>query len=558
MRRNRSRGRSSRSARRPSPYRRAYFEPLDDRILLAVLVPNSDADDVTPGDGQFTLREALNNANSDTDTTGGDGPAGDGDDVINLELLDEITLTMGPLPITSSVEIIKPVFLGALPKTTIDAANASRIFEIDDGGTGTIRVTLVNLTLIGGNAGDMGTGGAIFNFSSQRLAIVNSDLRDNTAGNNGGAIFSTSPFSMTLRNTVITDNTAGNSGGGMYLVDGTTTVDGGEIRNNTALSGNGAGVYIDSGGSANFSGTRFDGNSADFGGAIFNAGTLDVKVADTPDGDDSSRPRLVNNQAARLGGGLFNASTGNATFSGVDFDSNLADSGAAIYNEGFLTLIENNLSNNTADQMGGGILAVDGFLTITKYSSPQVGEQSRISKNRLFLRGFGVSQLFPHLWGAVLRARSTATRPPTAPAWPSPRADSSTSTAARSPITLPRIVEAASTSPPCPVSRGSMTPPSRTTRRPPPTAAACTSVHKTHSYNFSPARCRTTRPAATAADSTSTARRAARRPSRTAPSRATWRAQAAAGFGRTPSPAAGSCRTAPCRATPRRATVGEF
>jgi CSLREA domain-containing protein len=48
------------------------------------LVVNNAADDLTAGDGQCTLREAILNANADADTTGGDCAAGSGADEIHI------------------------------------------------------------------------------------------------------------------------------------------------------------------------------------------------------------------------------------------------------------------------------------------------------------------------------------------------------------------------------------------------------------------------------------------------------------------------------------------
>src|SRR5215510_11803059 len=52
--------------------------------LAATLNVNSTADPGVAGDGQCTLREALANANSDSDTTAGDCPAGAGVDLVNV------------------------------------------------------------------------------------------------------------------------------------------------------------------------------------------------------------------------------------------------------------------------------------------------------------------------------------------------------------------------------------------------------------------------------------------------------------------------------------------
>ena len=61
----------------------------------ATITVNSTAGDVTSGDGNCTLREAINNAESDSDTAGGDCLAGSGPDMIDLGLaltyiLDEV------------------------------------------------------------------------------------------------------------------------------------------------------------------------------------------------------------------------------------------------------------------------------------------------------------------------------------------------------------------------------------------------------------------------------------------------------------------------------------
>jgi CSLREA domain-containing protein len=48
----------------------------------ATITVNSTADNDTSGDGACTLREAIDNANDDADTTGGDCIAGSGADTI--------------------------------------------------------------------------------------------------------------------------------------------------------------------------------------------------------------------------------------------------------------------------------------------------------------------------------------------------------------------------------------------------------------------------------------------------------------------------------------------
>src|SRR5262249_31608960 len=69
---------------------------------------NSTADNTTAGNGQCTLREAIANANSNSDTTGGDCPTGNGTDTIQFSVTGTISLTNGELALSDSVNISGP------------------------------------------------------------------------------------------------------------------------------------------------------------------------------------------------------------------------------------------------------------------------------------------------------------------------------------------------------------------------------------------------------------------------------------------------------------------
>lgn len=71
----------------------------------AGIVVNSLADTIAPSDGNCTLREAIINANSDTDTTSGDCAAGSGSDIITFSVSGTITLTASLPPITTEITI---------------------------------------------------------------------------------------------------------------------------------------------------------------------------------------------------------------------------------------------------------------------------------------------------------------------------------------------------------------------------------------------------------------------------------------------------------------------
>ncbi len=77
---------------------------LPTAALAATLNVNSTADELIAGNGQCTLREAIINANGDTDTTAGDCPAGSGADLINVPA-DTYELVIPSTDITSDLTL---------------------------------------------------------------------------------------------------------------------------------------------------------------------------------------------------------------------------------------------------------------------------------------------------------------------------------------------------------------------------------------------------------------------------------------------------------------------
>jgi len=106
----------------------------------ANLSVNDTSDSLVAGDGKCTLREAIINANTDSDTTSGDCAAGSGADVIDLPM-GTYTLSVtgsgedasftGDLDITDDLTIT-----GAGWATTIiDGGGIDRVFHILSGAT---------------------------------------------------------------------------------------------------------------------------------------------------------------------------------------------------------------------------------------------------------------------------------------------------------------------------------------------------------------------------------------------------------------------------------------
>ena len=88
--------------------RRLFFEPLENRNLLATIVVTGTGDTIDAADGLVTLREAITAAN--TNAASGDAPAGDaGLDTINFNIAGSGVHTISPA--TALPPISDPVFI---------------------------------------------------------------------------------------------------------------------------------------------------------------------------------------------------------------------------------------------------------------------------------------------------------------------------------------------------------------------------------------------------------------------------------------------------------------
>ncbi|OQY26739.1 MAG: hypothetical protein B6244_12680 [Candidatus Cloacimonetes bacterium 4572_55] len=189
---------------------------------------NDLADNTTASDGNCTLREAITNANGDTDGTGGDCATGSGADVIQFDasLTGEITLS-SELPITSDLTITGP---GA-DQLRISGDGANRIFN----NTTASSFSISGLSLIEGNSAT-NDGGAILNAASMILTIQDCNIYDN-AGTNGGAIYNQG--TLVISRSAIHNNSASGNGGGLYSSGNL------DMKNSTvSKSLGGSGVYL--------------------------------------------------------------------------------------------------------------------------------------------------------------------------------------------------------------------------------------------------------------------------------------------------------------------------
>ena len=200
--------------RRRSAQRFAPSEALESRTLLTAYLVDSLGDDVTAGDNQLTLREALEAAN--TNVIVGDAAAGSDTEVDTIAFADglngTITLDGTQLTITDDVTITG---LGA-DQLAVSGNNASRVFEIASG----ITAEITGLTITGGS---QTFGGGLVNRGILTLNSV--VVSDNTAtASDGGGIRNNG--TLTLTDSTVSDNTASGSGGGIHSA-GTLTLTGG-------------------------------------------------------------------------------------------------------------------------------------------------------------------------------------------------------------------------------------------------------------------------------------------------------------------------------------------
>jgi CSLREA domain-containing protein len=240
----------------------------------ATITVNTTADNLTAGDGQCTLREALGNVNAAADTTSGDCAAGSGagDTVaFNLTLPARtksatIKLTLGELNVNRDVSIIGP---GAV-SLHVSGGHISRIFRVTAGTTGSVS----DLTMEQAASRDpswyngWAPGGAIVN--SGNLTLTNCTLTHNKSREGGGVL---NEGTMTLINSTLDHNRAA-YGGAAISNSGTMTLTNCTLKSNVFTwfkrdAGYTAGG-ISNDGMLTLTGCTLDGNRGIHGGAIIN------------------------------------------------------------------------------------------------------------------------------------------------------------------------------------------------------------------------------------------------------------------------------------------------
>lgn len=196
----------------------SLFAISDAAVSQNTIIVTGGGDTVAAGDGLCHLREALNNANSDSDSTAGDCATGSGHDIIMIPAAPLIMVRSGAnedANDTGDLDILDDVtFQG-------EGAGLSLIFgDVDDRVlhivTAGIQVEINDLTISGG-------------------IITGSVLPFPTALSHGGGGVLNEGGNLILNGTYVRDNLLDNSAGGDASGAGMLNVDGNLTLNNSAV-----------------------------------------------------------------------------------------------------------------------------------------------------------------------------------------------------------------------------------------------------------------------------------------------------------------------------------
>jgi len=251
--------------------------------------------------------------------------------------------------------------------TIIDAQQLNRIFTIKS----TATVNIFNITLRNGAVDDTihNLGGSIENDGN--LKLKGCTLSDNFGGDSGGAIFNNNLASLTITDCTFNNNAVntqdlGEGMGGAIINHYLMTVTGSSFNQNYADCG--GAIFTSDNGNSILNNCIFTGNVAESsGGAVFNImGTTTINNC------------VFNNNTAlvNVGGAILN--NGKANIVNSIFNGNTADSGGAIFTDGFdddtLIVTGSIFTNNVAKQVtefgsgaGGAISTSIGTLNFNAF-----------------------------------------------------------------------------------------------------------------------------------------------------------------------------------------------
>lgn len=228
---------------------------------------------------------------------------------------------------------------------TIDATGISGVITLTTGQLLVDKSVTINGAGAGALAVDGNTTSRVFQTATGETVSMSGLTIRNSQGGEGGAILNVDTAMLTIINSTLSGNTAG-FGGGVFN-SGTLTIINSTFSSNMASEG--GGIYNSGSGVLTISNSTFSGNTAsETGGGVFNIGTLQVANSTVSD-----------NSAAFLAGGVLN-------FNNLEIGNtilNRGTSGVSIYSngDGLVTSLGYNISSDD----GSGILTGPGDQTNT-------------------------------------------------------------------------------------------------------------------------------------------------------------------------------------------------
>jgi CSLREA domain-containing protein len=294
---------------------------------FSAIVVNSLADTSVPDDGECTLREAINNANADADTTGGDCGIASG---IVFGLSGQITVGSTLPEITNTVSID-----GTGQSITLDGGNLVEVLTVDASGT----LNLNQLTIADGTTST--NGGGIDN--SGKLTLSECTVSNNSAAlGYGGGLDNEAAGTANIDSTTFSGNSADNGGGianfGHLTVRKTTFV-------NDTTPGDGGAIFNQASGKMALAQFK-------------NAAAISIPAVDMPGVATINNSTFSGNSATTAGGGIYDLD-GQVTLSFDTFSNNTSSSGngGAINNSDGLVMADGTIfaASGAADNCVGNV-----------------------------------------------------------------------------------------------------------------------------------------------------------------------------------------------------------
>ena len=265
---------------------------------------------------------------------------------------ENLTLTIKPLSSTATLDA--GARLDSDGTATVEGIGKRVIYARP--ASGTLNLTLENLTITGGNSSEGEFGGGIY-VSGGTLNMKNCKVEENiTKSYRGGGIYVRNGDTVIMDGGTISRNKVGgasaddkNSGGGIYVSSSKFTMRGAAIISENILADTayryGGNVYISSSTFEMESGTISGGNGA-YGGGVF----VSSSCTFTMDGG------TISENNAQVGGGVYVSGGGAFMMKGGTISDCTAKYGGGVYvtgSENTFTMEGGTISGNTATYGGG-------------------------------------------------------------------------------------------------------------------------------------------------------------------------------------------------------------